>query len=454
MRMSSGKKLFLAVLVACTLVTSVQTIVMRETIQKGFLKYLNDQGVARMERFVPNLEAAYRKHGSWTFLENNLHEWFTALLPQSNEFPMTIADQTGATVRIGLLDDRLQHVAGNLDVGPSSLLRPVKVDGRVVGWIAMVPFQQILSANDLQFVEQQRKAWLIIGIASLIIILVLTAFLTRPFLKRVRRLASATHTLAAGEYSSRIEDNSQDELGSLARDFNRMAQAMEKNEQARRTFMADISHELRTPLSIIKVEVEAIIDGIRQPTPQSLEAVNQEVTRLDKLIDDLHDLSLTDIDTLTYDQEPVDVVTILDITLRAIQGKFEAAGLRLEKQLPEQPLILNGDEGRLQQLFSNLLENSLRYTQTGGEVRVQCTSDNGRVRILIDDSAPGVAHDQIPHLFERFYRVDASRNRARGGSGLGLAICRNIVEAHQGTIEASASPLGGLRIVLTLGGMA
>lgn len=455
MKIGIAAKLFLAVLVACAAVMVTQSIVTRISFQRGFIGYLNEQGRQRMEESLPHLIAAYRQHGSWEFLRHDRTQWFRALRPaRANENiapQLSVADESGAVIRMGLLDTRLRWIAGNPQVSAASIRRPVVVDGRMVGWIAMLPFETALAPGESRFLEQQRKALWTIVVISLGVVALLTFVLTRTLLKRVRRLAQATHALAAGDYAARIQAGGRDELGTLAQDFNRMAQALEHNERARRTFMADISHELRTPLAVVRAEIEAIQDGIRPPAAKSLEVMHQQVGRLGDLIDDLHDLSLTDVGALAYRRLPIDLITVLQTALESMRGRFEAAELQLDDaQIPHTPLIINGDEKRLQQLFCNLLENALRYTAAGGVVRVRCTPREASATVIFEDSAPGVPDDKLAFLFERFYRVEASRNRASGGSGLGLAICRNIVEAHDGRIAAEASSLGGLRITIQL----
>jgi two-component system sensor histidine kinase BaeS len=263
-------------------------------------------------------------------------------------------------------------------------------------------------------------------------------------------LTAATHRLAAGDYAARVDSQSHDELGGLARDFNGLAQALGRNEQSRREFMADISHELRTPLAVMRAELEAMEDGIRPIGPAPLLTISDQVRQLSKLVNDLHDLSLTDVGALAYRRSALDLSVVLKATVESMRSRFSVAQLELNAQLPAAAFHVQGDERRLQQLFSNLLENSLRYTDAGGKVEVGCERNGRLLRITVDDSAPAVEPDKLPRLFERFYRAEASRNRASGGSGLGLAICRNIVQAHDGSIEASLSSLGGLRIIIEL----
>lgn len=453
MKISIGAKLFLAVLAACAVVIVLQSLIMRASFQRGFIGYLNDQGLQSMQEVRPRLAAAYRQHGSWDFLVQDVSYWFGVIKPRGasgDPAPrLTPADETGAIIRMGLLDARLRRIAGNRQVDDGSLRLAIEVDGRTVGWVAMVPFERALAPGETRFIAQQRRALWLIGAASIAIAALLAFVVTRAQIRRVRSLARATHAVANGQYASRIDvrgSDESDELVALALDFNRMAQALEHTEHSRRSFMADISHELRTPLAVIRAEIEAIQDGIRPASPQSLAAAHREVGRLGKLIDDLHDLSLTDAGAPAYRHDLLDLSTVLKTTLDAMAGRLAAAGLQLQCSVSGAPLIVRGDEARLQQLFTNLLENSLRYTWPGGRVRIHCAGLGDDIVVVVEDSKPGVPDDMLEHVFDRFYRVDASRNRASGGSGLGLAICRNIVEAHNGRIVSAASPLGGLSI--------
>jgi len=239
-----------------------------------------------------------------------------------------------------------------------------------------------------------------------------------------------------------------DELGRLAEDFNRLAQALERNEQLRRRFMADVSHELRTPLAIVKGELEAIEDGVRPLSRESLASLNHEVAALGKLVDDLYQLALADVGALAYRKEPVEITQLLQEAVDSLGERFNERRLSVETDLAPARAFADGD--RLTQAFRNLLENSLRYTDAGGRVRIVARRHAGKIRIVVEDSDPGVPAQAMPHLFERFYRVDGSRSRANGGAGLGLAICRSIVEAHDGEIKARSSPLGGLAVEIEL----
>ena len=213
--------------------------------------------------------------------------------------------------------------------------------------------------------------------------------------------------------------------------------------------MADVSHELRTPLTVLSGELEALEDGVRPLSRESLASLRGEVNALAKLVNDLNQLALADVGALAYRKETVDIAPLVQQAIESHRERVAERGLALEASLDQGALVF-ADADRLQQMFRNLLENAARYTDRGGRVRVALRRADGQVAIEFDDTAPGVPSEALPHLFERFYRVEGSRSRANGGTGLGLSICRSIAAAHGGDIAASASPLGGLRVSVTL----
>jgi len=280
---------------------------------------------------------------------------------------------------------------------------------------------------------------------------VIALWVARILLKPIKRVALATHAVAAGDYSQRVAPASgDDEVGQLARDFNRMADTLERNEKIRRDFMADVSHELRTPLAILHGELEAMEDGVRSLGPAGLKSLQAEVATMTRLVNDLHDVSLAHVDALSFRKFELDLVPLAQTALDSFRPRCAERRLTISIDTPGEPLFALADEARLRQLFGNLLENALRYTDAGGSLCLALRRDEGLAQIDVMDSAPGVPEADLPRLFERFYRQDRSRNRATGGSGLGLAICRAIVQAHHGRIEARPSPLGGVWISIQL----
>ncbi|MFT4199015.1 MAG: sensor histidine kinase efflux regulator BaeS [Pseudoxanthomonas sp.] len=455
MRLGISAKLYFTVLIACALVLGVNVIAARLFFGRTFMDYLNDEGLARMLEVLPRVRDAYAQHGNWQFIRDNPDAWFVMMRPERVDAPRgparpPISDQTGAVFRFAVLDRDYRVLVGNREADRTAILRPIQVDGQVVGWMAMLPFERALAAGDARFYARQSSAWWLIACGSVLLSALLAWPLSQALVRRVRSVAAATHRLAAGHYDHRLPPLGHDEVGRLAADVNQLADTLEHTERNRRGFMADISHELRTPLAVLRAELEAIQDGIRPMAPAALAPLQGEVQQLGKLVDDLHELALTQSGEVSYRFDALDLGEVLQASVAGMRGRFADAGLALRVALADEPLRAAGDERRLQQLFANLLENSLRYTDRGGEVAVGAQRRGERIEATLEDSAPGVAEPRRERLFERFYRVEASRNRASGGSGLGLAICRNIVQAHAGTIRAEASALGGLRIVVDL----
>ncbi len=222
----------------------------------------------------------------------------------------------------------------------------------------------------------------------------------------------------------------------------------ERMEGLLRQWMSDIAHELRTPISVLQGQIEAMQDGLLEATPKQFDSLHQQVTGLSRLVEDLHTLARADAGQLDCATNPAAPLDLLDGVVGAFRRPFEAAGLAIEWTAPEGGgPVVRGDPARLRQIFANLLQNSLRYTDSGGRLNIAWRAEGGHLGLTFDDTAPSVPVESLPRLFERFYRAPGVRS---GGTGIGLAVTRNLVEAHGGRIEASPSPLGGLRISVAL----
>jgi two-component system, OmpR family, sensor histidine kinase BaeS len=430
-------KLFLAILAASAVAAAAMAVATRYSFQSGFFGYLSRVESQSLESLATRLGEEYRRSGDWSFLQGDYGRL------------RALAAQPQPVQRLALLDTDRRTVVGNPELGDGATMRPVLVDDRVVGWIARAPYRRISTAADLAFQQEQlRAAWIIAGVALALAALV-ALVLARVFLQPLKRLAAGTHRLAAGDYATRVEVSSRDELGRLGEDFNRLAEALARTEDLRRRFMADVSHELRTPIAVLRAGLEAIEDGVRPLTRESVASLQGEVAALGKLVEDLYQLALADVGALTYRKEPVEITDVLEQAVEPFAARLAERNLSIEKRLDSELKVV-ADADRLGQAFRNLLENSARYTDAGGTVRVTARRNGAGVKIDFEDSSPGVPADALPRLFERFYRVEGSRSRANGGAGLGLAIVRSVVEAHGGTIEAAASSLGGLRVTISL----
>lgn len=449
-------KLFAAMLVCIMLVLGVMLATQRIGFQHSFLNYLSQQEVERAEALVQGLAQYHAEHAGWSTLRNDHRQWRRLLwqwqyrqLGVDSIEPLQ-PDVLAFAPRLTLLDAQRRIVVGNPQPASDAVLKPIEIEARAVGWLAISPYTRLTDTVDLQFEAQQwRAAWL--GALLAVLLAGLTAImLARWFVAPLRHVAVASRRLGAGDYRVRVSVSGDDELARLGRDFNRLAATLEANEHARRDFMADIAHELRTPLTVLRGELEALLDGVRPLSREALVSLQQEVGTLTQLVEDLRQLALSDRGSLSYRFVPVDVSALVADEVRARQSDFAAAGLTLRHVGPEGSLFLPADGERLRQLLRNLLANSQRYTDAPGEVMVRLHVDPEAVQLIVEDSAPGVPDDRLPHLFERLYRLDASRSRRSGGSGLGLAIVQAIAQAHGGRATARASSLGGLAIEVHL----
>jgi two-component system, OmpR family, sensor histidine kinase BaeS len=327
------------------------------------------------------------------------------------------------------------------------LEQPVRINGQPVAYVRMLPSEQ-LQAVDARFLQRQYVGLGGALALTLLLAIAMAAIAARWLGAPLAKVQAATHRIAHGELDVMVPESGSREMAALISDVNRMAVSLQKLEGARRRWIAQMSHELRTPLSVLLGELESVQDGAREATPALIANLREEVLQLVRLVNDLHTLSMADLRALPCEFVDGSVGDALQRALARMEPRLWQAGLALTIS-PGQDAQARWDFGRVAQLVTNLLENSLRYTDTPGRVDVRWQLEGGSVVLQVDDSPPGVPAAELGQLFEPLYRADAARQRvkgASGGSGLGLAICKAIVQAHAGTIRAMPSPLGGLRI--------
>jgi two-component system sensor histidine kinase BaeS len=357
----------------------------------------------------------------------------------------------GIEHRLALFDARKEHVVGRAESTAGHTLQEIAVNGETVGWLGLRNEDSLSDPLDMAFLKQQSRAFYIVGAIALVLAALVAFLLSRHLLAPVQQLINAARSLTSRKFDTRISVNSSDELGQLAVDFNLMAHTLEQYEQLRQQWISDIAHELRTPLSILRGEIEALQDGIREASGQRLESLHDEVVHISNIVSNLHDLSLAESAALYVKREPVNLALVVRSCLNKFQGMFARRGIVIVDELGDaETIMIPGDKDRLMQVFSNLLENTLCYTDSPGclTVRQICATNN--VLLLFADTKPAVPTEALNRLFDRLYRVDQSRSRAHGGSGLGLSICKTIIEAHDGTITAQHAATGGLQIEIML----
>ncbi|MDP2731265.1 MAG: ATP-binding protein [Dehalococcoidales bacterium] len=288
------------------------------------------------------------------------------------------------------------------------------------------------------------------GLLAVAIALVITFALSRYISAPIQALTLSAKRLGQGDFSQRVKFNSKGELGELAQTFNSMADDLEQAEELRRKMVADTAHELRTPLSNIQGYLEAIGDGVIEPDSATIHSLYEEVTLLSRLVDDLQDLALAEAGELKMFPQPADISGLIHQAVAGASVQAAVKGVSVAVALPAQLPEVNIDSHRIGQVLRNLLKNAIAYTSQGGSITVSGRQRDGFVEVGVADSGEGIPAEDLPNIFERFYRVDKSRTRATGGSGLGLTIARRLVEAHGGRIEARSEPGKGSNFTFTL----
>jgi len=288
------------------------------------------------------------------------------------------------------------------------------------------------------------------GLVAVAIALLLTFFLSRLILAPVKALTSAAERVGRGDFSQRVKTKDKGELGDLAQAFNSMSNDLERAEKLRQNMVADIAHELRTPLSNVQGYLEALRDGVIKPDAETIRSLSEEATLLSRLVDDLQELSLAEAGELKLNCQTEDIAELINQTVAAVQAQATTKGASVFIDLPDKLPPVNIDSHRISQVLRNLLENAVAHTAKGGSITVAAKQQGNWVEVSVTDNGEGIPAEDLPNIFERFYRVDKSRARATGGSGLGLTIAKRLVEAHGGKIEAQSELGKGSRFTFTL----
>jgi len=287
----------------------------------------------------------------------------------------------------------------------------------------------------------------IAGLLSLGMIQLLARGMTSP----LRDMASATRAMARGEYDRRVVESSRDEVGELARAFNRMAAELAEVDRMRKDLIANVSHELRTPLTALQATLENIVDGVAPADQETLQTMHSQTQRLSRLVEQLLDLSRLESGAVPLDLQPFAVKPMLEQTVRESNlGPERSTRIAIRLVVDPTDLVIVGDPERVHQVVTNIVHNALRHSPPGGSIEVVARGNGGRVRIEVSDEGPGIPTEEAGRVFERFYRSDQARTSRDGGSGLGLAIAKWIVDMHGGDIRAEPRAPRGCRMVVSL----
>lgn len=456
MRTRLSFEIFGAFLLAALVLVILTIGGLRYFSQVGFRDYIHKKDLQRLPYVEQMLEREYAQGQGWRRLQRDGEAW-EALLEEARELqrsdhpPGRRSERRRSPDWLFLLDEDRRPLIGERGREEAERLIELRVDGETVGWLGLNRRALSWSPLEVAFLEKQYRMYYLLGGGVFLLAVLLTVLLSRRLLVPIRTLMEGTQALASRRFDARIRVRSRNELGRLAEDFNRMAETLEAYETMRRDWISDISHELRTPLSILQGEIQALQDGVRPLGPEAVESLGTEVDRLSRLVESLHLLSLADSAGLAVQRDRIEPVRILRERIDAFQESMTRAGIdvRFDAGGCESAVVV-GDGDRLGQVFTNLLQNTLQYTDAPGSLRVRASREGARLEILFEDSAPGVPDEALGRLFERLFRVDKSRSRALGGSGLGLSIAGRIVEAHGGGMSAGHAETGGLKMRITL----
>lgn len=460
MRLNVGAKLWLAFF--CTLTFTVLAMygLLHSSLKQSFLDQTSQQAVQRIEILRDALVKIYRDEDGFSTLAQEPERWLSVksiifsyrVKSNINEDDQRVNDEMAQrfyrdfVTSLSLFDREKQLILGVIKPNKPITWVPLIDNGATLGFIGFVKPDIVVEEADRRFLNHQLKFFGWLSIAVLLISIAVATVLTRRISQPIRLLSQHTRALSAGNFQQRLAIISRDEIGQLSADFNQLAKTLEANEQSRAAWVADISHEMRTPLAVAKAQIEAMQDGVRALDAKNLAVIHQKVEGLNTLVDDLFELSLSDIGALQYKMQPVALNTLVRRIAEQYSARAATAGLSLQAQSIDATVTVQGDEHRLEQLLSNLLENALRYTSAPGAVEIELTADDYCAVLIVRDSAPTVPEAQRELIFDRLHRLENSRSRDTGGAGLGLAICSNIVAAHQGTIRAEDSALGGISL--------
>ncbi len=404
-------------------------------------QYREHSEQVRFRRIGFELSRYYREQGDWEGIQPLVEQWgnlYGRRIIVTDGSGVVVADSEG-----DLLGEQYQPEEPGMALSP-----PWEADVTGTLYVSPTPSADFPSPQSLSRSITGFLLWG--GLLAIAIALVATLFLSRRISSPIKALTVASKRLGEGDFSQRVQFADKSEIGELAQTFNSMASGLERAEQLQRNMVADVAHELRTPLSNIRGYLEAVRDGVVKADADTIRSLDEEASLLSRLVDDLQELSLAEAGELKLHYQGEDVPQLINQTVAAVQAEATAKGLSLSVDLADKLPVVNVDSHRISQVLRNLLENAMAHTGKGDSIAVTATEQGNWVEVSVSDTGKGIPDEDLPNIFERFYRVDKSRTRATGGSGLGLTIGKRLVEAHGGKIEVRSELGKGSRFSFTV----
>jgi signal transduction histidine kinase len=445
---SLGIKLILAFLAVGLAGVGVIALLVGRATETEFRQFVFNQ---YQDSIVELLGDYYSTHNGWDGVEDLFP--FTGRMPFQRRGPnpmpgggIVLTDGKGIVLLAG----------SGFEVGekiPQDALNAgalIKVDETTVGWIITARDKFPENPAEAAFLDRIQTTLIIGAIGAVAVSLLLGILLTRTLTHPIRELTTATRAVAEGNYEQRVSVRSKDELGELATSFNLMSTELARSIDLRRQMTADIAHELRTPISVILGHAEGVYDGVLPPSKETFDIIREEAQRLERMVEDLRILTRADAGELTLTRQYISPLGLLDQVATAYHPITQKKKITLDVETPTKLPDILVDIDRMKQVLGNLINNAIHYTPTDGHISLLATQSQTGMEFRVQDSGPGIEPDDLPHVFDRFYRTDKSRQRDSGGSGLGLAIAKSLVENHGGKIWAESKLGGGSTFVIRL----
>jgi len=436
---SLAVKLTLAFLFVGLIGAVFVALIVRQRTQAEFDRFIRDRnGTALAER----LADYYQENGSWEDVGRVFRPDQTGGMAPS----MGFMSQGLTFILIGpdgnvLIGGRAENIGKPISRNDLEKAMPIEVDGDIVGWVLprAQPIPRGIVSPESTFLANLNRGVVLSALAAVGAALVVGGFLAYNLTRSLRELTVGTQKVAAGDLGYQVEVRSKDELGELANSFNQMSDDLAQANHLRRQMTADIAHDLRSPLSVILGYTEALNDGKLEGTAEVYDVMYQEAGHLSHLIDDLRTLSLADAGELPFNMEVVAPGELLEEIERAYKQQADLKSITMKVSVPADTGRIIVDPNRMGQVLGNLMSNALRYTSESGEIVLGFTTKGDRVELYVRDNGVGIAAEELPHIFDRFFRSDQSRHQ-NGETGLGLAIAKSLVEAQGGRISVSSTP--------------
>ena len=440
----------------CVLLISILTNVLLE---KQFRDYIVNKQTIQNEEISKQISRKYMGDGVWDVqgIENvgliALDEGL--IIKVEDSFNNSVWDAT--VHNLGLCTAMLDHISANMtsrypnwkgDYVENSykLVSGSEIVGTVeIGYYG--PF--FFNDNELAFINTLNILLVFVGICSLLAALVLGHFMSRRLTKPIAKAVNFAKSISEGDYKNRIinKDNTK-ELLQLTDTLNNLADTIEENEVMQKRLTSDVAHELRTPLTTLQSHIEAMMDGIWEPDKQRLEGLHGEIVRITKIVGDLESLTRLEDGNNSIKKEKFNVTNHIKCIVKSLEYKMKDKLANIEVKGPK--VYIDADKDKLSQVLINIISNSLKYIDKGGTIKINISENDQWTNISINDNGIGIGSEDLPHIFERFYRSDKSRNRETGGSGIGLTIAKALVDAHKGTIEVKSKFGEGAEFIIKL----